>query len=176
MKQVKTAMTTVALGLTLSLGMTGCGVPGASGLDDGYDLGGGSGGGKDKLVVNQNGSGFTLEWNKNSSGYSEVGLDSGTVGNAERAETKVVSDNYTGKHTLTCGIGSYGSSYVSVNCYGTGPDFMGGTHDITADFKVEEGKTYIFYQTYGAFSSERHSDDTGYRMRYDNGSLNISKR
>jgi len=131
--------------------------------------------GSDSLKITQNGNGYTLEWDKKSDGYSEVGIDSGSVGEGERADTLVVSDNYDGKHTLACAVESYSSSSVSVGCYGDGPDFMGGTREIEKHFPVYEGTLYAFYLTYGAMSSERRSDDSGYRLRYSDGALIITK-
>ena len=135
----------------------------------------GSTSGSDSLKITQNEEGFSLEWNKKSDGYSEVGLDSGSVGEGERADKLVVSDNYDGKHTLECAVTSYGSSSVTVGCFGEGPDFMGGTREIEKSFSLSDDILYRFYQTYGAMTSERYSEDSGYRLSYSGGMLQITK-
>lgn len=169
MKHATTVTGTMITAAMLAFG--GCGLPSVE--DEMSSFGGSSG--TDKLEVTQKGGGFTLIWEKRSSGYSEVGLDSGYVGNGERADKLVVSDNYSGRHTLACAIESYSSSSVSVGCYGEGPDFMGGTHEIEQHFSVSDGTLYRFYQTYGAMSSERYSKDSGYRLSYSDGTLNVTK-
>lgn len=175
-----TTTLTSMLATAALLAFSGCGLPSAdTGIStDGFsDSGSASGGssGSDSLKITQQGKGFTLVWNKKSSGYSEVGLDSGYVGDGKRAGKLVVSDNYTGRHTLNCMIDAYGSSYVSVGCYGEGPDVLGGTREIEQHFTVSDATAYRFYQTYGALSSQRHSKDSGYRLRYSSGTLNITK-
>jgi hypothetical protein len=176
MKQVKNALTTVAFGLTLSLAVTGCGVPGANSLGDSLGSPGGSGG-SDSLSVKQDGAqGFYMEWNKKSGGYSEVGLSASPLGSGERAQTQLLTDNFTGKHTLACGYSRENETYVYFDCYGTGPSVTGGTRQIAGTVFMAKRAEFSLYLTYGASSSGRHSDDTGYRLRYDNGSLSVKKR
>lgn len=156
-----------AIALCAILTFSGCGAPGES-----APSASGEEGGSDRIGFRQDGSqGFIVLWDKGSSGYSELSVDSGSVASDARGDIRLMSDNYTGMHNLACGIETnYGSS-ASIHCSGSGPSVTGGTMSLDKIFTMSRGTTYKVYITFGAVTHQTGA--TGYTLLFDGNSVMV---
>ena len=149
--------------------------------EDPIDIGDGGGSrGSDTLKINKTGAeAIHIEWNKKSSGYSEVTLIDPTDSSKEGKRGQYfLTNNYKGMHTLDCYYGNIKSWQGSDNgkglvCEGIGASIIFGNREIKRDIKVEAGKTYKMRINYGIFNITTSS--TLYTIRYSSGNLSVVK-
>lgn len=147
---------------------------------DELDLGGGGGSrGTDTVKINKTGAeAIHLEWNKKSSGYSEVTLIDPTDNSKEGKRGQYfLTNNFTGKHVLDCYYGDIKDWQGHDNgkglvCEGITPTPFGNAVK-KPHIKIEAGKTYKLRINYGIFNVS--SSSTLFTFKYSNANLTITK-
>ena len=147
-------MVVVAMGLLL----TGCNVEDVI-ADTGTD--GGSGSSRDDITLTKTANGFTINWTKNYSGYSEVIYTDGTRG--DRGNGYPFTNNATGSYTMTCVQKTGYAPDASYQC--TRPDIT-----TTSSVNLKEGVEYQWLVSYG---TEHEHGEVEALMSYVGGTLTI---
>jgi len=148
-----------ALALTLASALfTGCGVEDAV-----TDIGGATGGsGSDTFSIAKSGDGFTINWSKEYSGYSEIiYMESGTTD--PRGDGYPFTNNATGDYTMTCSLSGEDSRSVSYSC--SRPDIT-----LTSNVRLKKGVEYQWLVSYG---TEHEHGDVEAIMEYTSAGLVI---
>jgi len=140
--------------------MNGCGDIGSSENSDSNS---------DKLKITQSENDFNLVWNKNYNGYSEV-VFMKEITEEERGDV-ILSNNYTGKHTLSCNLSSNSLDSVLYSCKGLSPDLFGGKMDISKSLHFKKGIEYKILMNSNALDLKHSS--VKYIVEFNGNTLTI---
>ena len=114
-----------------------------------------------KLSVSQMTNGFTINWDKENDGYSEVIYTDDL--SKDRGDGYPLTANYKGNYTLSCEVSTQESTYISYSCKPSNVTY-------TKKVQFEEGKEYMWLVSDGL---DHQHGEVEFTMIYQDGKLSI---